>query len=163
MSSSYDPGKYSSCCVFPYLSSIQSLSRVWLCDSMDYRTLGLPVHPQLPELPQTHVYRVGDAIQPSHPLLSPSPPAFSLTSGSFQMSQLFSSGGQSIGVSASASVLPINIQGWFLLVLTDLISLQLKGFSRVLSNMTVPKHQFFSTQLSLESNSHIHTWLLENP
>ena len=62
-----------SCCIFPYLSSVQSLSRVQLCDPMDCRTLGLPVHPQLPELIQTHVYHVGDAIQPSHPLSSPSP------------------------------------------------------------------------------------------
>ena len=62
-----------SCCIFPYLSSIQSLSRVQLCNPMDCRTLGLPVHPQLPELIQTHVYHVGDAIQPSHPLSSPSP------------------------------------------------------------------------------------------
>ena len=82
-------------------------------------------------------------------------------SGSFQMSQLFASGGQSIGVSASASVLPVNIQDWSLLGWTGWISLQSKGLSRVFSNATVQKHQFFTTQLYLQSNSHIHTWLLE--
>ena len=82
-------------------------------------------------------------------------------SGSFQMSQFFTSGGQSIGASASASVLPTNIQDWFPLGLTGLISLQSKGLSRVFSNTTVQKHQCFSGQLSLVSNSHIHTWLLE--
>ena len=80
-------------------------------------------------------------------------------SGSFQMSQLFSLGGQSIGVSASASVFPMNIQDWFPLGWTGWIPLQSKGLSRVFSNTTVQKHQFFSTQLSLKSNSHIHTWL----
>ena len=82
-------------------------------------------------------------------------------SGSFQMSQLFTSGGQSIGVSASTSVLLINTQDWSPLEWTGWISLQSRGLSRVFSNTTVQKHQFFSTQLSLWSNSHIHTWLLE--
>ena len=85
------------------------------------------------------------------------------TSGSFQMSQLFISGGQNIGVSASTSVLPVNTQDWFPLGWTDWISLQSKGLSGVFSNTTVQKHQFFSAQLSLYSNSHIHTWLLEKP
>ena len=84
-------------------------------------------------------------------------------SGSFPMSQLFESGGQNIGVSASASVLPMNIQDWFPLGLTGWISLQSKGLSRVFSNTTFQKHQFFGAQLSLWSNSHIHTWLLEKP
>ena len=84
-------------------------------------------------------------------------------SRSFQMSQLFTSGGQSIGASASASVLQMNIQDWFPLGWTGWISLQSKGLSRVSSNTTVQKHQFFSAQLSLYSNSHIHTWLLEKP
>ena len=79
----------------------------------------------------------------------------SSASGSFQMSQFFSSGGQSIGVSASASVLPMNIQDWFPLGLTGWISLLSKGLSKVFSNTTVQKHQFFGTQLSLQSNSHI--------
>ena len=81
----------------------------------------------------------------------------------FPMSQFFASGGQIIGVSASSSVLPMNIQDLFPLGWTRWISLQSKGFSRVFSNTTVQKRQFFSAQLSLYSNSHIHTWLLENP
>ena len=86
-------------------------------------------------------------------------------SGSFLMSQLFASGGQRIGASASASasVLPMNIQDWFPLGLTGLISLQSKGFSRVFSSMTVQRYQFFGTQPSLRSNSNIRTWLLEKP
>ena len=84
-------------------------------------------------------------------------------SGSFKTSQLFASGGQSIGVSASTSVLPMNIQDWFPLGWTGWISLQFKGPSRVFSNTTVQKHQFFGAQPSLWFNSHIHTWLLEKP
>ena len=84
-------------------------------------------------------------------------------SGSFQKSQVFASGGQSVGVSASTSVLPMNIQDWFPLGWTGWISLQSKGLSRVFSNTTVQKHQFFGTQLSSQSNSHIHTWPLEKP
>ena len=84
-------------------------------------------------------------------------------SGSFLMSQFFTSDGQSIGASASGSILPMNIQGWFSLELTGLFSLPSKGLSRVFSNTTVQKHLFFGTQLSLWSNSHIHTWLLEKP
>ena len=82
-------------------------------------------------------------------------------SGSFPNSQVFTSGSQSIGASASASVLPVNIQGWFPLGLTGWISLLSKGRSRVFSSTTVQKHQFFGAQLSLWSNSHIHTWLLK--
>ena len=95
---------------------------------MDCSTWGFPVHHQIPELAQVLVHQVGDAIQPSHPLLSPSP-VFNLSQhwGLFQMSQFFASGGQSIGASASASVLPMNIQGWFPLRLTGWISLQSKG------------------------------------
>ena len=102
-----------------------------------------------------------------HPTISSSViPFFSCpqsfpASGSFQMSQLVPSSGQSIGVSASAPVLPMNIQGWFPLGWTGWISLQSKGLSRVFSNTTVQRHQFFSTQRFLWSNSHIHTWLLE--
>ena len=81
-------------------------------------------------------------------------------SGSFPMSWLFASGGQGTGASASASVLPMNIQDWFPLGWAGLISLQSRGLSRVFSNTTVQNHQFFGAQLSLESNSHIHTWLL---
>ena len=84
-------------------------------------------------------------------------------SGSFQISQFFASGGQSIGASASVSVLPMNIQDWSPLGWTGWISLQSKGLSGVFSNTTVQKHQFFGTQLSLWSSSHIRTWLLEKP
>ena len=105
-----------------------------------------------------------------HPTISSSAVPFSFCLQSFpasgkdfQMSQFFTSGGQSIGVSASASVLPINIHDWFPLGWTGWISLQSKGLSRVFSNTTVQKHQFYGAQLSLESTSHIHTWLLEKP
>ena len=103
-----------------------------------------------------------------HPTISSSVVPFSScphsfpASWSFPMSRFFISGGQSIGASASASVLPMNIQDWFPLGLTGLISLQSKGLSRVFSNTTVQKHQFCRAQSSLWSNSHIHTWLLEN-
>ena len=122
-----------------------------LCDPMDCSTPGLPVHHQLPEFSQTHVYWVSDAIQPSHPLSSPSPPAFNFSQhqGLFPMSWLFASCGQSIGVSASTSVFPMNIQSWFPLGLIGLISLLSQGVSRVFSNTTIQKHQFFSTQFSL--------------
>ena len=119
-----------------------------LCDLMDCSTPGLPVHHQLLEFTQTHVHWVGGAIQPSHPLLSFSSCLQSFpASGSFQMSQFFASGGQSIR--ALASVLPMNIQNWFPLGWTGWISLQSKGLSRVFSNTTVKKHQFFSDQFSL--------------
>ena len=102
-----------------------------------------------------------------HPIISSSVAPFSSclqsfpASGSFQMSQHFASGGQSFGVSASTSVLPMNIQDWFPLGWTGWISLLPEGLSRVFSNTTVQKHQFFSAQRSLWSDSHIHTWLLE--
>ena len=104
-----------------------------------------------------------------HPTISSSVVPFSScpqsfpASGSFQISQLFASGGQSIGVSASTSVLPMNTQDWSPLGWTGWISLPSKGLSRVFSNTTVQKHQFFSAQLSSQSNSHIHTWPLEKP
>ena len=85
------------------------------------------------------------------------------TSGSFPMSHFFASGGQIIGVSASTSVLPMNIQDWFPLGWTGWISLQSKGLSRVFSNTTIQKHQYFVTQPSLQSKYHIHTWILEKP
>ena len=112
-----------------------------LCDPMNHSTPGLPVHHQLLEPTQTHVHWVSDAIQPSHPLSSSCLQSFP-ASGSLQMSQLFASGGQSIGVSASTSVLPMNIQDWFPLGWTGCICLQSKGLSSVFSNTTVQKHQF---------------------
>ena len=102
-----------------------------------------------------------------HPAISSSVIPFSScpqslpASGSFPMSQLFASGGQSIGVSASTSVFPMNTQDWSPLGWTGWISLQSKGLSKVFSNTTVQKHKFFGTQLSSQSNSHIHTWPLE--
>ena len=128
---------------------------VWLF-VIPWSTPGFPVLHHLPELAQTHVHRVGDAIQPSLTL------SFSFSSrlqsfpasGSFQMSQLFASGGQSIGASVSASVLPVNFQNLFPLRWTGLISLLSKGLSTVFSNTTVQKHQFFGTLPSLWSNSH---------
>ena len=104
-----------------------------------------------------------------HPTISSSVIPFSyhlqsfLASGYFQMSQLFASGGQSNWVSASTSVLPMNTQDWSPLGWTGWISVQSKGLSRVFSNTTVQKHQFFGAQLSSQSNSHIHTWPLEKP
>ena len=104
-----------------------------------------------------------------HPTISSSVVPFSScpqsfpSSGSFQMSEFFASGGQSIGVLASASVLPINIQDWSPLGWIGWISLQSKGLARVFSNTTVQKHQFFCAQLSSQFNSHIRTWLLEKP
>ena len=133
-----------------------------LCDPMDCSTPGFLVLHYLLEFAQTHVHWVNDAIQTSHLLLPPSPPALNLSQhqGLFQWANSVS-GGQSIGLSASASVLPVNIQGWFPSELTGLISLLSKGVSRVFSSITIQKYQFFSTQPSLWSNSHIRTWLLE--
>ena len=107
---------FENCSIF---SSVAQLCPI-LCDPMDCSTPGLPVHHQLLELAQTHVHQVSDVIQPLHPLLSPSPPAFNLfpALGSAPMSQFFASGGQNIGVSASTSVLPVNIQDCFPLGLT---------------------------------------------
>ena len=120
-----------------------------LCNPMDCSRPGLPVHHQLPEFIQTHVHWVSDAIQP-YDLLAPSSPTFNLSQhqGLFKC-QLFTWGGQSIGVSVSASVLPMNTQDWSPLEWTGWISLQSKGLSRVFFNTTVQKHQFFCTQLSL--------------
>ena len=144
-------------------STVQSLSHVRLCDSMDCSTPGLPVHHNLLELTQTHVHQVRGAISPSHPLLSP-PPAFSLTQhqGLFQWVSSLHQVAQNIGASASATVLAMNNKGWFPLGLTGLISLLSKGLSRVFSNTAIQKHQFFGTQTSLWSNSHIRIWLQEN-
>ena len=136
-----------------------------LCDTMDCSTPGFLVHNQLLELVQTYVNRVSDAIQPSHPLSSPSSPTFNLS----QHPGLFKWVSSSHQV---AKVLEFQLQHqsfqWifmtdFLLGWTGWISLQSKGLSRVFSNTTVQKHQFLGAQLSLWSNSHIHTWLLKRP
>ena len=122
----------------PQLSSVAQ-SCLTLCDPMNHSTPGLPVHHQLPEFTQTHIHRVSDAIQTSPPLSSPSPPA---PNPSQHQSQLFAWGGQSTGVSASASFLPKNTQGWSPLEWTGWISLQSKGLSRVFSNPTSCKLPF---------------------
>ena len=135
-----------------------------LCDAMNCSMPGLPVHHQLPEFTHTHVHWVGNAIQPSHPLSSPSPPTSNPSQHqSFPMNQLFAWGGQSIGVSALTSFLPKKSQDWYPLEWTGWISLQSKGLSRVFSNTTVQKHQFFGAQFSSQSSSHIHTRLMEKP
>ena len=145
-----------------YQFSSVAQSCLALRDPMDCSTPGFSVHHQLPELAQTH-----PSSRWCHPIISSPVIPFSSclqsfpASGSFAMSQIFTSGGQSIGASASASVLPMNVQDWFPLGFTSLISLQSKGLSRVFSNTTVQKHWFLGSQLSLWSNSHIHIWLLE--
>ena len=146
-------------CISQFLNlqfSLVAQSHPTLCDPMNRSTPGLPVHQQLPEFIQTHVHQVSDTIQPSHPLSFPSPPAPnpSPASGSFPISQPFEWGGQSTGVSASTSLLPMNAGDWSPLGWTGWISLQSKGLSRVFSNTTVQNHQFFGTQLSSQSNSH---------
>ena len=132
------------------------------CDPMNRSTPGLPVPHHLPEFTQTHVHRVRDAISSSVVPFSSCPQSLP-ASGSFPMSQLFPWGGQSTGVSALASVLPKKSQGWSPSEWTGWISLQSKGLSRIFSNTTVQKHEFFSTQPSSQSNSHIPTWPLEKP
>ena len=148
---------------YPFSSVAQSC--LTLCDPMNHSTPGLPVHHQLPEFTQTQC--------PSswwcHPAISSSVVPFSScpqslpASETFPVSQLFTWGGQSTGVSALASFLPMNTQDWSPSKWTCWISLQSKGLSRVFSNTTVQKHQFFGAQLSSRSNSHIHTWPLEKP
>ena len=139
--------------IYKYANQFSSVAQSYptFCDPMDCSTPGLPVHHRLLEFTQTHVHWVSDAIQPSHPLLFPSTPTFNLSQDQsfFPMSQFFISGGKKIGVSASASVFPMNIQDWFPLGWIGLISFQFKGFSRVFSIPIVQKHQFFGAQLSL--------------
>ena len=133
-----------------------------LCDPMDCSTPGLPHHS--PEFAQVHVHCISDAIQPSHPLTlfslcSQSFPA----SGTFPKRWLFISDDQNTGASASASVLPMSIQGWFPFKLTGLISLLSKGLWGVFSSTTVRRHQFFGILPSLQSRSHNHMWPLGRP
>ena len=149
---------------FIQFSSVQLLSRVWLSVTPWTAAPGLHVHQQFLEFTQTHVHRVGDAIQPSHPVVPFSSCPQSLpASESFPMSQLFAWDGLSTRVSALASFLLKNTQGRSPLEWTGWISLPSKGLSRVFSNTTVQKHQFFGAQPSSQSNSNIHTWLLEKP
>ena len=152
-------------CVCVQFSFVQSLSRVWLfgtpCRSTHQASLSITnsqsslKHMSIVSvMPSSHLILCRPLL-----IVPPIPPA----SESFPMSQLFAWGGQSIGVSALPSVLPKNTQAWFPLEWTGWIFLQSKGFARVFSNTTVQKHQFFTAQLSLQSNSHIHTWPLEKP
>ena len=143
-------------------SSVQMLSRVRLCDPMNCITPGLPVHHQLPEFTQTHVHQVSDAIQSSHPWSSPSPPA----SNPSQHQSLFQWVNSLHEVakywSFSFSIIPSKeIPGLisFRMDWLDLLAVQ----GTLESSPTVQKHQFFSTQLSSQSNSHIHRWPLEKP
>ena len=135
-----------------------------LCDSMDCSTPGFPPSPT----PEAYS-NSWPSNQWCHPTISSSVIPFSSrlqsfpASGSFQMSWFFTSDGQSIGVSASALVFPMNIQYWLTFGGTGWISLQSKGLSRVFSKTTVQTHQFLGPQPSLWSNFHIHTWLLEKP
>ena len=145
------------------LSSVQLFSRVrlfatpWITAHQASLSISkLEIHPNSSQSSWWCHLVISSSVVPFSSCLQSFP-----TSGSFQMSQLFASGGQSVGVSASASVLPMNTQDQFPLGWTGWISLQSKELSRVFSNTTVQKHQFFDTQLSSWSNSHIHTWLLE--
>ena len=146
------------CCCWSVAKSCPTL-----CNPMNCSMSGFPVLHYLQEFAQTLVSWNDDAIQPFHSLPSPSPPAWSFSQHQGLFQWPFASGGQSIGASTSAAVLPINIQSWFHLGLTDFISLQSKGLSRVFSSTTVGKHEFFSTQPSLGPKSPIHSWLLEKP
>ena len=153
-------------CLFS--EQVSSVPFSWLVVSNSLQPHG-PQHTRTPcPSPTPRVYSNS---RPSgwwcHPTISSSVFPFSshlqslLTSGSFHMSRFFALGGETMG--ASTSVLPMNILDWFPLGWTGWISLQSKGLSRVFSNTTVQKHQFFVAQSSLWSNSHIHTWLLEKP
>ena len=135
-----------------------------LWEPTDYRMPGFPVPHYLVEFAQTHSLSwwwhptISSYVTP----FSSCPQSFP-ASGSFPKSWLFMSGDQSIGASTSTSVLPMNIQGWFSLGLTSLISLQSKRLSRVFSSIIIQKHKFFATLLSLWFKFHTHTWLLEKP
>ena len=146
-------------------SSVQLLYCVWLfvtpCTAADQASLSTTNSQSLLKFMSI------ESVMPSKHLILCCPllllPSIFPASVSFTVTQFFASGGQSIEVSASATVLPMNIQDWFPLEWTGFISLKSKGLSRVFSNTIVQKHQFFGTQFSLYSSSHIHTWLLEKP
>ena len=165
--------KWDNACTIPVTVSVQTFSSVqFSCSVMSdsLRPHGLQhARPPCPS-PTPGVYPNSCPLsQGCHLTISSSVIPFSSclhffpTSGFLPMSQFLASGGQSIGVSASTSVLPMNTQDWSPLAWTGWISLQSKGLSRVFSNTTVQKHQFFCTQLSSQSNSHIHTRPLEKP
>ena len=159
-SSEFLTHKVVECKILIQFSSVTQ-SCLTLCDPMNRSTPGSLSFTNSQSSLRLNVHRFSDAIQPSHPLSSPSPPAPNPfpASESFPVSQLFAWGGQSTGVSALESFLPKKSQGWSPSEWTGWISLQSKALSRVFSNTTVQKHRFFSAQ----SNSHIHTWPLEKP
>ena len=147
-----------------WIYCVQSLSHVWLrLHGLQHAMLPCPsLSPGVCSNSMSVVSMISLnhlILDPPFLLLAQSFPA----SGSFSVNRLFASGGQSTGASASSSVLPINIQGLFPLRLTSLISLLSKGLSRVFYSITTQKHQLFDAKPSLWSNSHIHTWLLEEP
>ena len=151
---------YIHACIWVQFSSA-SQSCQTLCNPMNRSKPGLPVHHQLPEFTQTHVHRVSDAIQPSHPLLllPPIPPSIRFFSNESTLRMRWPK-----YWNFSFSIIPAKeYVGLISLEWTGWISLQSKGLSRVFSNTTVQKHQFFCSQLSSQSNSHIHTRLLEKP
>ena len=146
-------------CVCYVCSVAKSCPTLW--DPRDCCTPGFPVLHYLPEFDQTHVHWVDDAIQPSHPLSPASPPALYLSQHHCLLSWLVTSGSESIGALAPASVLPMTIQGWYPLGLTGLISLLSKVVCKVFSSTKVWKDQFFGTLPSLWFNYHVRTCLLE--
>ena len=153
-----------SCYKILQFSSVQLLSHFWLIaipqTAACQASLSITNSQSLCKLMSIELVMPSNHLILWCPLLLPS---ILPSVGSFQMSQFFKSGGQIIGVSASTSVLPMYIQDWFPLGWSGWISLQSKGLSRVFSNTRVQKHQFFCAQLSSQSNSHIHTWPLEQP
>ena len=142
-----------------FCTCLVTKSCLTLCNPMDCSIPGFPVLHYLLDFAQAHVHWVSDGIQSSHPLSVPSPSTFNLSQhhGLFQWVGSSQQVDKVLRFSAPASVLPMNIQDWFSLGFTGLISLQSKGLSRVFSNTTIQKHQFFGIQPFLWSNSHIHT------
>ena len=154
---------YKANCSSCWVVVVLSLSRVWLRNPMDCNMPGFLILHYLPELALTHVHWVNDLTISSSVIPFSSWPHSFPASGSFPVSWLFTSGGQNVGASALASILPMNIQGWFPLRLPGLIFLLSKELSWVFSRTTFQKHQCFGAQPYLWSNSHICTWLLEKP
>ena len=147
--------------VSPQFSS-GAQSCLTLCDPMNHSTPGLPVHHQLLEFTKTHVRRVGDAMQASHPLLSPSPHTFNLSQHHSLIKWVSSSHQVAKILSFSFNISPSSEHPWLISFRTDWLDLlAVQGAFK--ESSSVQKHQFFGAQLSLQSNSHIHTWLLEKP
>ena len=161
------PSRKFSSCSFNFSVQFSSVAKSCpiLCNPMNHSTPGLPVHHQLLESTQTHVHWVSDAIPPSHPLSSPSPPAFNLAyhQSLFQWVSSSHQVAKVLEFQLQHQSFPMNSQDWFSLGWTGWISLQSKRLPRAFSSTIVQKHQFFSAQLSLSFNSDIHTWLLEKP